>query len=125
MALSAWNTVQSIVGKYFINSLQCSLTATAVIHGRILGPVGNELSPVYLCEIYPVVEIDDIADLGITTHVCLSLDQLIYVHLYDDKEFMLLRFRELVASLSARAAAKRAKGSASATMLIVPSGETL
>ena len=81
---------KSLTGKYFINSLQVSAAAiagngqTALMRGRVLGPVADELSLYYLCEIYPATD-DQIA---ITTETIMPLEALTGVYFYDSRQLL-------------------------------------
>ncbi len=67
-------------GKFFINHLQFQ-QGGMLMRGKIIGPVGTELSPYYLCDLYPAND----NEIGITSQTLLSLDQLTGVYFYPDK----------------------------------------
>lgn len=72
--------VKGLGGKFFINQIQ-SPQGTMLMRGKIIGPVGMELSPYYLCDVFPAND----AEIGVTSQTLLSLDQLTGVSLYADK----------------------------------------
>lgn len=98
---------KTIAGKFFINHLHAKNGAGILMRGRVVGPVANELSPFYLCEIFPPND----AEIAITTETIMQLEQLVGVYFYETREQQQAAWtqtqREILARQQAVAKAKK------------------
>jgi len=72
---------KALANKFFINSLAAGRGMQALMRGQILGPIGVEFAPYYLCRVFPAE--DDAID--ISTETVQALEQLVGVYFYDDR----------------------------------------
>lgn len=84
----------SLTGKYFIMGALVPHVSSLLTHGRILGPVGSELSTFYLCELYPY----NSKQLSVTNQIVYPLEALAKgdVYLYDDRAIFEIEWGEVV-----------------------------
>jgi len=89
---------RSIAGKYFINAIAAAGAppgSRALIRGKVIGPVASEMSPFYLCDVYPASD----REIAITTQTLLTLEQLVGVYFYDDQTTFDAAWRQMTTAI--------------------------
>jgi hypothetical protein len=112
---------KALSNKFFINSLAAGRGMQALMRGQIIGPIGVEFSPFYLCRVFPA----DDDEIEISTETVLALEQLVGVYFYDDRQTLDAAWSLVQRKIAVHAAKQRRERKALAKKQIAEITDTL